>query len=170
MVWYAKVLYSAVPQVELDKFPSRCHHFGAVLSVELAVMYPTSIASISLTGATVAISEERAALNEMYVAPFNEAAPRQRSPPQNLGLPPENGLSVFRFGITAKRVPGSCKSLEGMQPDLWRGITTGCEYLFLRVKCLIPVMCAKNGVLWEHYHYVKELRNDTRAEVGGGAN
>lgn len=145
------------------------HHSGAVLAIEMAVTYATVVKSISLIGASIMTAEERAKMKEIFFKPFNK--------------PVEDGSHLIKTWDYLKKM-GAKSDLELMQREVldhvraWRGRNQiyGAVWaadrvdLYMKITCPILVMCARDDVLWEYSHHVRELRPAVRAEEIAGAN
>ncbi|RDW82651.1 hypothetical protein BP6252_03763 [Coleophoma cylindrospora] len=167
--WYVHVLVSAFSKLGLKRYHVVGHHSGAVLAVEMAVLYEEEVESITLIGPTVMTAEERAAMKEMYFAPFN--------------APVEDGSHLLKTWDYLKYM-GADGDLDLLQREVldhvraWKGrnqiygavwAQDGVD-LYTRCKRPILVMCAKDDVLFKFFHHITELRSDVKTVVVKGAN
>jgi pimeloyl-ACP methyl ester carboxylesterase len=168
--WYAKILHSALTQLDLGKYHLVGHHSGAVLSIELAIIYPDDVQSISLIGASIMTAEERAAMKEVFFAPFNEPLPDGSHLLKTWAYLQKMGCPSTDLSLLQREFLDHARAWKGRNQIYGAVWEQDAQTLYLNVKCPILVMCARDDVLWEHYHHVKEMRSDVRAEVVGGAN
>lgn len=168
--WYCKTLFSVFSQLGLKTFHLVGHHSGACLSLELAVLYPESVLSITLIGPAIMSPSERLDMKARFYAPFNA--------PVASG---EHLMATWKYLI---KMGCPETDLEMLQRELldharaWKGRTMiygavweqDAQDLFKKVSCKVLCLCAEDDVLWPFWHWVTELRDDVIAGVVTGAN
>lgn len=132
------------------------HHTGAGLSIEMAATFPEKILSIALSGpAFMTPEEQEASYQVLCVGAFSK--------------PEEDGGHLSRVW---SRIHGELfPSLDvrmGECIDNWRAWkgrdqAYACTFrqdkigFFKEVRCPVLGMCAKSDVLWDYFHYCKEI-------------
>ena len=169
--WYCNIITSAIIRLGLEKYHLVGHHAGACLALEMAVLNLSNVLSLSLVGASVMTPSERAAMKDRFFAPFNAPAAdgshllKTWEYLRKMGCPTGDDL-----GLIQREFLDHARAWRGrnqIYAAVWDQDGTD---LYMRVKCPLLVMCARDDVLWEFFHHVKDLRSDVRAEEVGGAN
>lgn len=169
--WFAAVFIAALTRLGVTKhrFHIIGHHSGASLATQIAASHPNLVQSICQIGATTIGYEERQRMRKIFLIPFNQ--------------PVEDGQHLQKTWDYLGNM-GIGDNLELRQREAidhiraWKGrmLIYGAvwdqdaETLFMRVKCPILVLCARDDVLYEHMDNVKKLRADAQTGIVGGAN
>jgi hypothetical protein len=142
-----------------------------VIGIEMAVLYPSFVQTLTLCGPVLMTKEKREEHRAKGTIPFNK--------PSHDG---SHWLKTWEYLQSHGGIPG--KDLETLQIETldharaWLGRTQiyNCVWdhdgpkLFMEVKCPILALCAEDDVLWPFYGAVKELRPDVTTGVVSGAN
>ncbi|KAF2400574.1 alpha/beta-hydrolase [Trichodelitschia bisporula] len=167
--WFAKLVLNAVRSLGVQTAHIIGHHSGTALALELAATVPEFTKSIALVGPAVMSEEERAAMKEVYFAPFNEPRP-------DGGHLLKTWEYLAHMGVGEDIGMWQREALDHLRA--WRGRTLiygavwaqECEALYMKIECPILLMCARDDVLWKYFGHVKSLRPEIPAVEVGGAN
>jgi pimeloyl-ACP methyl ester carboxylesterase len=132
------------------------HHTGAGLAIEIAAIYPTEVSTITLSGpAFMTPAEQEASYQLLAVGPFSK--------------PEEDGSHLARvWARMNSELIGDLEVKMGECNDnfrAWKGRdqSYACTFrqdkigYFKKVGCPVLGMCSKDDVLWDYFHYTKEL-------------
>lgn len=172
--WYIEVFMEVFTKLHLvgQGNSRKCHiighHSGAVLALELAATRPEFVASICLVGPAVMSEEERAAMKEIYLKPFNE--------PQGDG---SHLLKTWdylgRMGVGEDLGLWQREAVDHIRAWRGRNLIYGAvwaqesEALYDQIACSILLLCARDDVLWRYFGHVQSLRPEVKSiEVKGG--
>jgi len=135
------------------------HHTGAGLSVEMAAVYPSEIKSIALSGpAFMTTAEQEASYQLLATGRFSK--------------PEEDGSHLIRVWkrINTELISDLEIKMGECNDNLraWKGRDQAYACMFTqdkiayykKVTCPVLGMCSKNDVLWNYFHYTKEIVSD----------
>lgn len=176
--WYCELFMSVFRQLGIFDKPDGGepikvhilgHHSGACLALELAVLFPELILSICLLGPAVMSAAERAAMKEVYFAPFNSPTPSGSHLTKTWDY-------LASMGVGEDIELWQREAIDHIRAWRGRNLIYGAvweqdgETLYRECKPRVLLMCAKDDVLWKYFGHVKSMRNDVQSVVVGGGN
>jgi pimeloyl-ACP methyl ester carboxylesterase len=147
------------------------HHTGALLAVQMADLYPSSVRGICMVGPALLTASERAAFKTHTDADFDYNRPV---------LSGAHLLKTWEHLVES----GFGTNLDICQRDgldhmrAWRGRNQvyaavweyDCIAAFEKVKCRVLALCAEDDVLWQFLGKVRQVKPDAWVETVVGAN
>jgi pimeloyl-ACP methyl ester carboxylesterase len=174
IAWYADLYANTFGA--MHAFKEGCHlvghHSGGVIGTQLVVSHPNLVRSLTIVGPAFLNAEERNAMRQYYLAPFNQpvadgshllktwdyvSADDKQIPKEEIELLQRETLDHIRAWKGRSQIYNCVWSYDGIAD-------------FRKVSCPVLALCAKDDVLWEYFHYVKVLKPDVQTEEIVGSN
>lgn len=148
-----------VNQLGLEKYHLIGHHSGGSLSVEMSVLYPEKVLSLTLVGPAVMSPQEQKELLERLLDPYNKPVPDGSHLSKTWKYLTSNAkeLTELDVEILHEQALDQIRAWQGRIQIYSCVFTQPIMKLYERVTCPIVTICSANSMLVPYLHYVKEL-------------
>lgn len=149
------------------------HHSGAVIGLEMSVLYPSLLKSLVSIGPAVMTAQQREDMKSRYLHTFNKPEPSGSYLQKTFDYlrdKPHNIPSATDLDLLHREVQDHIRAWKGRNQIYTCVWAQDSEMLLKKISTPMLALCARDDVLWAFIGGFRTLRPDIKVEEIKGGN
>lgn len=172
--WYSRLYHSILSSI--PNFTDGCHvighHSGAIIGTDLAARCPGFVHSLTLVGPAIMSAEERRAMAETTMVPFNKPVKDGSHLTKTWNYLIEKGISKCNVELLQREALDHIRAWKGRLQIYVCVWDYDCVAAMKNIdeRCKTLALCARGDVLWPYFENVRSTKADVITKEIVGAN